>query len=196
MKKDIVSIIEKEVSPAIQKATALKITDSTTMQVAAGMLTEANTYGDKIRQEKEKITKPLNQALKVERERWKPLETIIDTVVSTLRRKMSAYQTEAMRKANEEAEKIAARVRPGRGNLSSDKALELLSTIEKPEENISLDNGTIKFRTSQKLVIDDEKKLPREYLIPNESAIKEDLRQGKKISGAHLEEEQIPINFR
>lgn len=46
-------------------------------------------------------------------------------------------------------------------------------------------------RKVKKLVIEREDLIPREYVIPNERLILEDLRQGKEVPGCRLVEEEI-----
>lgn len=51
-------------------------------------------------------------------------------------------------------------------------------------------NGRTGFgqRTTKKLQINDETKIPREYMVPNHTAITQALREGKKVGGCELVE--------
>lgn len=190
------TIYEKQINPITKKAEELSVSDSNTMKEAVELLSTLNKKSDEITTEKERITKPLNEALKAERGRWKPFETILDSAISTLRSKISAYQTEQARIASEATDKIVSRVAPGKGNLSAETAIKKLQEIDHPEEAVSTDAGTVKFRTSKVLKITDETKIPRHYLIVNEKLLLEDLKKGVAVFGAKLEEVQTVVNYR
>jgi hypothetical protein len=190
------TIYEKQINPITKKAEAIIIDDSRSMKDAVELLSTLNKKNDEITEEKEKVTKPLNEALKAERGRWKPFETILDGAIATLRSKISTYQTEQSRIAEAEAEKIAARTKEGKGNFSTETAIKKLQEIEKPEEAVSTDAGTVKFRTRPKLVIDDESLIPREYMIVVENMVIAALKAGTQVPGAHLEEVQTVVNYR
>ena len=56
--------------------------------------------------------------------------------------------------------------------------------------------GTVQWMTVKKLVIEDETKIPREYLDVNETRVKEALKAGTVVPGAKLIEEKVPKNLR
>jgi hypothetical protein len=187
---------EKEVMVLSDKAEALIIKDAKDMESASSLLSILNRRRDQITEEKEKVTKPLNEALKAERSRWKPIEMVLDTHIDDIRSRMSAYQTEQSRIAKEEEAKIASRIKPGKGNLSLDTALEKMDAINTPEEKVTTDNGSVSFRTDKRLKITDETKIPRHYLIVNEKLLLEDLKKGVAVYGAEIEEVKTVINKR
>ncbi len=67
-----------------------------------------------------------------------------------------------------------------------DKGIKAIEKVEQRTEGFNI-------RRDKVLEIYDEKKLPREYLIPNEKLITGDLKDGKEIPGAHLIIREIPI---
>ncbi len=188
--------IEKEVIPLIKEANNLEIYTPKDMTQAVSILSELNKFSDKIEAEKSKITKPLNEALKAERARWKPLETRYDGAISLLRSRISTYQTKATQEARLAQEKIASRIGEGRGHIKLETALEKLNNIETPEEIVSTEQGSITFREVQKLNIIDESKIPREYLLPNEKKILDTLKGDTPVAGCEIILIQTPYNSR
>lgn len=193
---DIVPVIQKEISPIITSAEQLTIIDRGDMSRATEMLSTLNKTLDRIETEREKVTKPLNAALKAENGRWKPMKDTLTLAISTVRRKMGAWQTLEQKLADEKAERIASRVGSGKGHLSAEKAVEKLSQIDTPDHKIESEAGNVKFRPVKKMVIFAPQLLPREFLIPNEPLIKKALLDGVEVTGAKIEIVQEPVNSR
>jgi hypothetical protein len=189
-----VAVIEKNISPIITEAKKLAITSPESLEDATVTLSKLNTSLDAITTEKEKVTKPLNEALKAERNRWKPLELTLEEAITLIRDKMSVYQTKVIKEQREAEEKIASRVE--KGTLKVETAVSKLQDIERPAEKIATSAGSLRFRTDKILKIVSPGDIPREYLIPDEKLILADLKAGKEVSGCVIEEVQTPINSR
>jgi hypothetical protein len=172
---------EKEIMILSDKADSLIIQSAKDMESASSLLSILNRRRDQITEE---------------RSRWKPIEMVLDTHIDDIRSRMSAYQTEQSRIAKEEEAKIASRIKPGKGNLSLDTALEKMDAINTPEEKVTTDNGSVSFRTDKRLKITDETKIPRHYLIVNEKLLLEDLKKGVAVYGAEIEEVKTVVNKR
>ena len=194
MSKNNLEIITKEVSPIVLKATSLKITDTITLSQSAEFLSQCNKYLDGITSEKKKITDPINAALKEVRLRYKPVEDNLNEAITSLRTEQSRYATAERAKQLADETKIAARV--AKGTLKIETAVNKLSVMDKPENQVTTDNGMVKFRDKQTLKITDITKIPRQFLIPNESAILESLKAGNKVGGCEIEILSIPVNYR
>jgi len=188
--------IEKEIKPLVAKAKSISITTKEDMPPAVEMLSNLNKTLDRITEEKEKVTKPLNEALKAERGRWKPFELELEESISYLRKAMSEYQTEATRIAKEEEDKIASRIGAGKGKLTMETASKKFDAIERADELVSTEAGAVKFRKVKKLLITDETKIPRHYLVVNEALLFEDLKKGVAVFGAEIQEVQEVVNSR
>lgn len=191
-----IKVIEKQIHPLVKTAEKLEIVDARGMEEATEQLSKLNKIGDKITEEKERVTKPLNEALKAERARWKPIETVYEQAISIIRGKMSAYQTAEIKRQREEEARIAARVGEGKGKLKVETAVRKLEEVEKPVEQVNAASGMVKFREDKVLKITDEKKIPREYLVVDERKLLADLKAGKVVPGAEVEIKMVPLNFR
>ncbi len=193
--KEIVQL-KKQVGPVIAKAEAYTITTKEDMQDATVLLSELGRYYDQVVEARERMTTPLNAALKAARDLFNPVEKPAKAAYDALRGRIAAYQTEAVKAAKEEEARIASRVAPGKGNLSFETAIKKMDAIERPNMAISTEAGSLKFRTMQKLVITDPTLIPREYLSVNEYAVTTALKAGTVVPGAVLESVQVPVNFR
>jgi len=191
-----VAVVEKDVSPLVVQAESISITSPEDMQGAVAFLSRLNTQLDRITTEKERVTKPLNDALKVERSRWKPLETMLDQAISVVRQRISMYQTEATNKAKEAEDKIIARTGEGKGKFTAETAVRKLGEVERAEDTVATDEGVVKFRDKKCFEVVDIAMLPVEYIVPNEVAIRKRLVEGVELPGVRYWVEQTPINFR
>lgn len=191
-----IEVFQKEVSPIIEETQKMIIEDAVGMKAAVELLSRLNQFNDRIVEEKEKITVPLEQALKAERARWKPIEAEIKPAIDIVRGKMSDYQTAEIKRARDEEARIAARVGEGKGKLKVETAVKKFSEIERADKKVATDAGMVKFREDKKLKIMDESLIPREYLIVDERKVLADLKAGKSVMGAILETVQTPVNFR
>ncbi len=188
--------IAKEVSPIVSKAVELKIVDGETLKVGVELLSVLNQWNDKITAEKERVTKPLNEALKAERSRWKPVETQNSEAIEHIRDEMSKYQTEQVKIQKEKEVLIASRVKAGKGNLSIETAVKKIEALDVPDKEVATEAGLVQFRESVILKIIDISLIPREYFELDEGKLLKDLKSGKQVSGATTETLQVPVNYR
>ncbi len=191
-----VAVIQSKLSPVIEKARAIVVKDEKSMHIASEMLSELNKRADLIEEEKQKVLKPLNEARTAEINRWKPVLTTLTTATEWLRNSISNHQTAEVKRADEEAERIASRVGEGKGKLKVETAIRKTEEIEKPEASVNTDAGQVKFRKDPIVKIWDETMIPREYLDINEKKILEALKAGLPVAGCELDFKMTPINFR
>lgn len=196
MSKNEVTVLEKTIAPIVAEATALVIKDEDDMFKATELLSKLNKVNDRITEEKEKVTVPLNEALSAERARWKPTELMYKKGIDYLRSQLSIYQTAKVRAAKKEETKIASRMGEGRGKLSVETAVRKIGEIDQPEKRVETTEGMVSFRTDKVLKVVDESLIPRKYLKVDEEAVLAALVGGQDVPGAVVEEIQVPINKR
>ena len=184
-------------SQVLQKnADSIVIDSAETMTSGTELLSQANKVLDNVKKEKETVLKPLRDATKAENSRWKPLEDQLKPIVAMLREKLGAYQTAEMNRKRAEEEKIAARMKPGSGNLKAGTAIKQMANIDSPEEKVTAQSGGLSFREKKVLKITDEKLIPKQYWIIDEDAVLAALKEGKKVKGAEITIEMTPVNKR
>lgn len=192
---EVAIVVEKNITPIVSEALGLKITNVEDMKKGVELLSILNKWNDKIVEEKEKITKPLNEALKVERARWKPAETMYEKGIAWIRGEMSRYQMEAIKKQKEEEKKIADALVSGKIK-KVETAVRKLNEVTVVDKEVASEEGLVQFAEQKTLKITDPMAIPRMYLIVDEKKILEDLKAGKKIDGAEIEIVLVPRNYR
>lgn len=178
----------------ITKAENLTIATQDDLVVATTVLSELNRAKDAIILEKEKVTRPLLDALNAERARWKPQETKLDSLIIKIRGAMTTFQTALIQVQKKEQDKIVAKLEDGKIKPETAiRKLEALDTVDKKVETIS---GSVSFKTVTRFEVTDLSAVPVEYVVLNEVKVREALKEGKNIPGVRKFEEQIPINQR
>lgn len=194
MPSELSVVIRGETHYLETRSSEISVVDAETMHSAVALMSSANKTLDRVKLEREKVTKPLNDALKAERARWKPLEDACINAVATLKNKMLAYQ----RVQDEERAKKEAQImkRVEKGTMREDTAVNKLAALPDVDAQVSTDNGAVQWRTIKKLVIVDALQIPREYLTVDEVKVRAALVAGVVIPGAELREEKTLANFR
>ncbi len=188
--------LEKSSKNFNEQAIALKIETPEDMKKATEMLSQLNKASDSVTKEKELITKPLNEALKEVRGRYKPIENALDEAIASIRRKMSGYQTEQVRLQEAEAQKIASRVGSGKGKIKIETAVKQIESIETVDKKTVTGNGSVSFKAEKMFEVMDASKLPNAYILPNLPAIRQAMKEGFELPGVRYYVEQVPINRR
>lgn len=183
--------ITKEVTPFVNKFKDIKSSED--MLLAADALSNLNRILDRLTTEKEKLTTPLNATLKEVRARYKPAETQLEDLIADIRTKMGAYQTMMVTKQKVEAAKIADKLNAGK--IKVETAVKKIEALDRTDEVVIVDGGSVSFRTDKLLKIIDVTKIPRNFMIPNEKLILEALKKGLSVEGCEIEEKLTPINY-
>lgn len=186
-----ISIIE-QLQPEIESISNIKIVDEQSLTKATEVLSQANKYAKQLEEDKQKITKPINDALKEIRARYKPLENKLEDIILNIRKSMTSYQTEQMRLQKIEEEKIANRV--AKGTLKAETGIRKLEELPQTADKISTQSGKISFKTVKKFEVIDITLIPHKYLIVNDTAIRDAMKAGIELPGCKYFEEQVPIN--
>ncbi len=158
------------------------IVDQATYEQATAFGKEVSKMEKYIKAEKEKVTKPMNEALKAARAIFKPFEEKCANVKADVKSKMSAYLAAEEKKRKEQEARDLARLE--RGTMKEETVTKKM--VER-EEGAPVVTGT----TFKHLVIKsvDLSKVPVEYLMLNESLAKADYKEGKTIEGVEFEYE-------
>ncbi len=191
-----ITTIKQSLSPIAEQATSLEIIDDSSLKEAVTLLSQLNQYNDNITQEKERVTKPLNEALKAERSRWKPLETLYTDAIASIRSKMTIYQTNLANTLKYKEESIANRIGTGKGSYTLETATKKLESLPTLSKEHATEQGLVQFREKKQLKITDVDLIPRPLLMPNEAVIMEFLKRGDDVPGCEIETIQVPVNYR
>ena len=185
--------IKAKVSQAISASNSLVIKKEEHLTPATELLGKIKTVGRAIKQKKETITKPLNEALRNARAFFNPIEKEYLEAERIVKSKMLEYQNAQIKKAEIKSEKIAEKVEAG--EMSFDKAADKIEKVT-PDKVIEAKESAVQFRTIKEVVIEDKTKIPREYLIPDMVRIRKIALAGVEIAGIKVVEKQTVAGLR
>lgn len=177
-----------------REAHTLLVTTPAQVATATEFLSRANKTLDALEAQETERTYRLKEQLKLEQAPFIVPKKTLKEIILTLRTKLGAYQTQAAQAAAIEANKIADRA--SKGSLKMTTAVKKLSEIDRPEDKVVVDSGSLTFRPKETLKITNIEAIPRGYLVPDEAAILTTLKTGKTIPGCEICVVQVPINRR
>lgn len=183
MKKEL-SLIKREVEKISVKAD-IKIKSQKDLDSALVIRKNIKEIQKSVKDKKEEITKPINEALKNVRELFKPIEAKLDLAEKSVSFAMIDWEQRKRKEIEKKLQEVEGKI--ARGDISFSKASEI---IERAEEKVAV----IPIRKIKKVRITDKSKLSLDYLIPDLILIKKELMDGKVVDGAELYEEEIIFN--
>lgn len=105
--------IDSEITPFVRTIDGIEIKSQEDFDIAGKKIVEFKQYEKIVKEGKESITKPLNEALKNTRSLFKPLEEKISNAKYALLGKVNEYKKEQDRIAKEQAAKLEAKIEKG-----------------------------------------------------------------------------------
>lgn len=186
MKNEIVAL-EQEVTHIASKALQFSITSNERLQEASGTREWLKEKIKFLKGHKELLYRPYKDKIDAINEVYKPIEKMLTDAEKAISVSMGAYQTRMIAEAKEKADKIAARVAPGRGNLSPATAMEKIANIDTPAT--LAETG---FVNRPIVKINDISSIPDEYFVLDLKAVEKALKEGKIVPGAVLVDNYEP----
>ena len=186
--------VKRQVTTISNQAGDLFIDSNESLAQATDILSKIKTASKDVKNRKEEITKPLNDALKSARSLFKPIEDDLATAERTIKGKMLDYSNEVERKAAEQAAKLEKRVE--KGTMRVDTAMRKMDDIETVGSSVQGENGSIQFRTVRNIKIVDPTKIPLKYMMNEKvlaaisAAVRTDVLNGTKVDGVEIVEEK------
>jgi len=181
--------LKAQVSKLENRAQEIQINNEEDYRSTADLIAKLKETGSRIKNIKESITKPLNEALRNTRELFAPIESQFTNAESIVKTKILEYKRKIDAEVAKQEAKIAKGVESGR--LKIETAEKKLDQIERVENTTKGKIGEVQIRKIKKVRIIDINLLPREYLIPNDTLIRKDALGGKKIEGVEIYEEDV-----
>jgi hypothetical protein len=186
--------VKRQVTTISNQAGDLFIDSNESLAQATDILSKIKAASKDVKNRKEEITKPLNDALKSARSLFKPIEDDLATAERTIKGKMLDYSNEVERKAAEQAAKLEKRVE--KGTMRVDTAMRKMDDIETVGSSVQGENGSIQFRTVRNIKIVDPTKIPLKYMMNEKvlaaisAAVRTDVLNGTKVDGVEIVEEK------
>jgi RNAse (barnase) inhibitor barstar len=178
----VLKAIEDEAKPLLKKLGKVVITDNKDFENAS-VITKQLKGLMKLADDKEKsLTDPLIQVVKDIRLLFKPFKDEVKLMEEGVKQNMLAFVAKQ--------KQLEAKVE---SDLASGK-IKKVSTAVAKQAALQVSSSSSQVRKVWQAVEVDASKTPREYLIPDEAAIKAALKDGKKVNGWKWEQvESIAI---
>ena len=170
------------------EAVGLVIETKEEYKAAVDLVFRLKEKGSKIKNIKESVTKPLNEALRNYRALFAPAEERQEKIEEIVKGKILAHKRKVDELARQEELKIANRVE--KGTMRLDTAEKKIENIVRVEQTTRGYVGEVQIRKIKKVRITNEANIPREYLVPDMVAIRRDALGGKEIPGVEVFEEE------
>lgn len=179
----IVQSLKKEANKILKKLETIAVSSQSDYDKLASYIKELKGY-KKIAEEKEsKIVSPLKEAIKETQLLFKPFYSDINTKELEAKNVMLDFIDE------QEAKKLKLE------HALQDGKIKKVSTYMEKATALEVTSGGGVFIASRlETIIEDVSKIPREYMVPDMSAIKAAFKEGKKIPGCiQVKEKSIRI---
>lgn len=183
------TVVRQQVSKAVTAATDLVIKTSEDMTKATDILSKIKTVGRMIKERKEAITKPLNEALSSARDLFKPIELSQSEAERIIKGKMLDFQDAEEARVSAAKNKVIGQVEAGK--ISLEKGVAKMEKIGEVKNVTQGKVGQVQTRTLTKYRVIDETLVPREYLVPDMGKISEAIKAGKVVPGAESYTEKV-----
>ena len=184
-----IQTVKTQASKALLKAESLTVKNQQEYSEAVEVLSKIKTVKKMVKENKEAITKPINESLKNIRALFSPIEENTEKAEDIIKSKMRNFLDEEEERERKEKEKIAHKL--ALGKISEEKAIEKIEDVKKMENKVETKTGGATVRIERKFRITDEFRIPREYLTPDLAKIKDAvLKQNQIIDGVEVYEEK------
>lgn len=181
------AVERKQVSAIRLEADKIVVATDDDEIAAVSFLSRVKTLEKSIEAEKTKLVSPLNVALKAARALFAPLEAEVKTIETGIKGKLAAYVQERRQRIEAEKAKITARLEAGK--IKQTTAERKLAAVAAVPTAVKVETGGVSYRKVRKVHIIDAALLPREYLVPDEVAIRRAALAGIAIPGVEVKEE-------
>lgn len=151
-----IQVLKAQTTQKMNAAVALEIKSPEDLEKGKDILNKIAQYKKAVKAQKDKILKPMNEAVKEVRNFFAPIEERVDQADQEIRGKILSYNRVVQEKQAKEQVKIEEKV--AAGTMKQETAEKKL---EKQAEQVA----AIPTRKVAKLVITDEQAIPDEYWV-------------------------------
>ena len=167
--------IEKESKPLIRLA-SIDILTQEDFDRAAEALSNLKQLSKKAKAEEATIVDPIRQAIKATQAHFKPFIDLVAKIEAQTKESMTAFLV-----------KQKGRVAQLEEDFDTGK-IKKVSTLVRKQNELQVSSEHAQVKRIWQLRIVDENKIPREYLVVDETKVREALKDGKKVPGCVWEQ--------
>jgi Na+/phosphate symporter len=186
-------LIESITTDLAPIGTKFNVTDPASLTKATEVLSQMNKLLDALIEDREKITKPINQSLKEIRAKYKPVQDALELRIATLKQSITEYATATEKASQLAADRLSARVGV---NLSLETAASRIEALPTVDKKVETAEGSVQFVTVKKFEVVDISLLPVDCILPNEVVIRKKMLAGEEVKGVRYFEEKSIRNQR
>lgn len=172
----VIASLEKQAALSIKRVTDLKIKTKDDFELAATLVKQLKVLSAEAERQEKSITTPMREALKAIQVHFKPFQNKVAQIETTVKLQMSVFL--------EGQKKLSAKVEQ---DFEAGK-IKKVGTVVGKLADLRVDNGAAQVRKVWKLFIDDPTAVPKQFLIPDEAAIKEAFQNGALVRGCRFEQ--------
>lgn len=178
----VVASLEKQAVPIFRRVLNLSIKTKEDFEQAAESIKFLKMLAAEAERQEKEIIGPLKDVIKKTQALFKPFQTRVAETEWTTKLAMSVFL--------EGQKKLAAKLEE---DFSNGK-IKKVSTVVAKQNELRVENGTAQVRKVWALFIDDVNEIPRKFLTPDETAIREAFKNGEVVTGCRWEQvEKIAI---
>lgn len=170
----VLETIKLEAAPILKKLNRIEITDTVSYNKMAENIAALKQLAKLAKDKEESLTKPLKKVSNDIKALFNPFVKLISETEKQCKEYMTRYLIEVEEKKNKIKE-----------DFENGKIAKVSTAVRKTAE-LEVTSTSSSVRNVWVVEEVDASLTPRQYLVPNESAIKEALKAGKKISGWKL----------
>ncbi len=194
-KREEVVTLSKNAEASLAYAEALKIkTEEDHTEAVANLkkIRDEKQRGDSMRRF---FTDPLNEQIKKINTLFQPTIRALESAERMIRSAMIAYQDLLAKKAEDAKAKTMEKIDAGK--LSVEQGVKKIENIKTPDKTVRTEAATVSYTIRPRVEIEDESKLPREYLCPDMVKIKAvalafHKAKQPQIPGVKIVEDKVP----
>lgn len=171
--------IKSQAEQLSKSLTGLVIKNATDMNIAVERLGEVKSFLKIVEAKKKSVMESINFLLV-------PIKSLSDKFKKEeedLRNKINAYQTTQVAKAEVKIDKIQEKVESGK--MSFYKGVEKIENLA-PAKKIETEKNAVQFIDHKSVEVEDETKIPREYLIVDMVKLRKVVLAGVAVPGAKI----------
>ena len=161
--QEVVQVVEGKVKNAVAAVAELKIKDDEGLTEATTLLTNVKKLSKWLTGEKEKIVKPMREAMNAARGLFAPLEDQVEDAEKKIKSAMITYQTKKEAEQKKKEESIEKRVESGQ--LKEETGVRKLEELGELKSNVKVETGAAAFKKVKTVRVLDKDKVPDEYWI-------------------------------
>jgi len=171
----VIASLQKKAAPLIKRLAEFKIDTQADYDKAAVTLRQIKEFAKEAEDRQRLILIPLQQATKATKELFSPFFAQVTQLQEAVKARMVDFLN------HQEREKVKLEKAMDSGEIKR------VSTFMRKTAALEVDSDAATVRNIKVLVMLDESKTPRAYLVPDQAAIKAALVAGKKVAGWKLD---------